>query len=176
MQEGYPFRNWSIEIYLLHETDGTLVPANVYEKAVYKLHPSFEKRAVQTYKVTPFRIDEEGWGEFDMQIILPVVHKGGEHEIKHDLNFAVEQYEALHKVVFKNPKEALLTLLRESGPIGGEGGEANGVGKKGEGAKKRNRKDKNVGFDCFLDGGRKVTDLEPTGRYGEAGGGFAAAW
>jgi transcription initiation factor IIF auxiliary subunit len=45
--EGFPQRSWNIEIVLLNE-HGEEVPANVYEKAVYKLHPSFDKRAVQS--------------------------------------------------------------------------------------------------------------------------------
>ena len=47
----------------------------------------------------PFRITEEGWGEFDMQIILTAVEKGGDHTIVHDLNFQSTQYEAKHVVV-----------------------------------------------------------------------------
>ena len=35
-------RKWSIEIWLLDER-GNDVPANCFEKAVYNLHPSFEK-------------------------------------------------------------------------------------------------------------------------------------
>lgn len=45
--EGFPQRAWNIEIVLLNE-HGEEVPATVYEKAVYKLHPSFDKRAVQS--------------------------------------------------------------------------------------------------------------------------------
>lgn len=41
-------RNWSIEVYIVHETDGSLVPANAYSAVLYKLHPSFEKRANQS--------------------------------------------------------------------------------------------------------------------------------
>ena len=41
-------RAWHIEVYLLNH-NGEEVPANVFEKAVYKLHPSFGKqRATQS--------------------------------------------------------------------------------------------------------------------------------
>ena len=40
--EGFPMRSWSIEIFLLDE-QGQEVAANVFEKATYNLHPSFEK-------------------------------------------------------------------------------------------------------------------------------------
>ena len=47
----------------------------------------------------PFRISEEGWGEFDMNIVLTAAEKGGEHTIVHDLNFQQSQYEAKHPIV-----------------------------------------------------------------------------
>lgn len=51
------------------------------------------------FKKPPFRIDEQGWGEFDMTIVLTAAHKGGEHSLNHDLNFQAERYEAKHQVV-----------------------------------------------------------------------------
>jgi transcription initiation factor IIF auxiliary subunit len=50
-------------------------------------------------KKPPFRIDEKGWGEFDMTIVLTGVGKGGDHTLEHDLNFQSERYEAKHQVV-----------------------------------------------------------------------------
>jgi transcription initiation factor IIF auxiliary subunit len=50
-------------------------------------------------KKPPFRIDEKGWGEFDMTIVLSAVGKGGDHTLAHDLNFQAERYEAKHQVV-----------------------------------------------------------------------------
>lgn len=47
----------------------------------------------------PFKIEEEGWGEFDMEIVLSAVEKGGEYPIAHDLNFAAARYEAKHPIV-----------------------------------------------------------------------------
>jgi transcription initiation factor IIF auxiliary subunit len=44
----------------------------------------------------PFRISEEGWGEFDMQIEF-IADKS--HIIQHDLNFAQERYESKHVLV-----------------------------------------------------------------------------
>ena len=115
--EGFPLRQWSIQISLLNH-DGEEVPATIFEKATYKLHPSFDKRATQgttratsctvivtdecfpsVIKRPPFRIDEEGWGEFDMEIILAAIDKGGDHTVAHDLNFQAERYEAKHVLV-----------------------------------------------------------------------------
>lgn len=50
-------------------------------------------------KKPPFRIDEKGWGEFDMTIVLSAIGKGGDHTLEHDLNFQAERYEAKHQVV-----------------------------------------------------------------------------
>jgi hypothetical protein len=40
--EGFPMRKWNIEIWLLNEA-GEEVQADVFEKVVYELHPSFAK-------------------------------------------------------------------------------------------------------------------------------------
>lgn len=53
----------------------------------------------QVIKRPPFKIQEEGWGEFDLRIIVSAVDKGGDHELLHDLNFQNERYEAEHKIV-----------------------------------------------------------------------------
>ncbi len=45
--EGFPLRRWSIQVLLLNE-HGDEIPATIFEKATYKLHPSFEKRAIQS--------------------------------------------------------------------------------------------------------------------------------
>jgi transcription initiation factor IIF auxiliary subunit len=47
----------------------------------------------------PFKISEEGWGEFDMEIICTGIDKGGDHSILHDLNFQDTRYEAKHIIV-----------------------------------------------------------------------------
>jgi transcription initiation factor IIF auxiliary subunit len=49
------------------------------------------------FKTAPFRIEEEGWGEFDMQIGLVAPDK--EHVITHDLHFQQTKYESKHTIV-----------------------------------------------------------------------------
>lgn len=94
-------RKWNMELFLVHAETGQHVPANAFERAIFHLHPSFEKRQKQIKTTPPFRIEEQGWGEFDMTIVLVPVGKGPQEEIKHDLNFAQERYEAKHEVVSK---------------------------------------------------------------------------
>ena len=117
--EGFPLRKWNIQLFLLNE-HGEEIPATIFSKALYKLHPSFEKRANQSKSspnhvlrrlseanpscpaaitAPPFRISEEGWGEFDMEIILTAIDKGGDYPLTHDLNFQSPRYEAKHTIV-----------------------------------------------------------------------------
>lgn len=127
--EGIPMRSWNIQIFLV-SADGDELPATCYEKATYVLHESFgPKRMRQTLRRPPFRIDEKGWGEFDMQIVLTPIgaSKSGEHTLAHDLNFQQERYESTHNVTFRNPKGALLDALRESGDVGDPAPKSNGV-------------------------------------------------
>lgn len=42
-----PLRSWSIEIYLVGP-NGENIPANVFEKAQYKLHETFNERQIQS--------------------------------------------------------------------------------------------------------------------------------
>ncbi|CAD0086408.1 unnamed protein product [Aureobasidium mustum] len=98
--EGFPMREWSIEVYVVGPNDEQL-PATCFEKQA------------------PFRIQEQGWGEFDMSI------PKGEQTIFHDLNFQQERYESLQQFTFRNPKPELVDRLRESGPVG----DANGAAK-----------------------------------------------
>jgi transcription initiation factor IIF auxiliary subunit len=51
------------------------------------------------FRNPPFEIREEGWGEFDMQIVLSAVEKGGDYTISHDLNFQHNSYDAKHTIV-----------------------------------------------------------------------------
>jgi len=134
--DGFPMRRWSIEIYI--EGPGKeQLEATCFEKVTYKLHESFGKRATQVKKESPFKIEEEGWGEFEMLVILTPVGnpKGGEQTIVHDLNFATEMYESHHSMTFRNPKPELAERLRESGPVGDSNGVAKAPAKKKTGAR-----------------------------------------
>ncbi|KAJ5746041.1 Transcription initiation factor TFIID subunit 14 [Penicillium odoratum] len=151
--EGFPQRSWSIEVYVVNDK-GEQIPASIFDKVTYHLHPSFGSRATQTFKNPPFRIQEEGWGEFDMQIELTADKS---HFVNHDLNFLQERYESKHTITFKNPKPAFLAALRESGPVPGDD---SGIKKRGavgeESAKKKKRTEKNVDMDKLAEGLQKL--------------------
>ncbi|KAG8630935.1 hypothetical protein KVT40_000075 [Elsinoe batatas] len=143
----FPLRRWTITIFIVGE-DGNEYPASPFEKVTYKLHESFGARAKQVFKQAPFTISEEGWGEFEMVIVVTPLGnpKGGEVLVVHDLNFGQERYEAFHTVTFRNPKPELAERLRESGSVG----ETNGAGAGGGAGEKGKKKGK----------GNRAVDME----------------
>jgi transcription initiation factor IIF auxiliary subunit len=69
-----------------------------------------------------------------MTIDLYTSEKGGKNTLVHDLNFAKPRYEAKHQITFKNPNNALIGLLRETGPVPGD---ENGRNKKSNNEKRK---------------------------------------
>jgi transcription initiation factor TFIID/TFIIF subunit len=54
------------------------------------------------FKKPPFKLEEQGWGEFDMGVQLHFAEKGGSKDLAHDLHFQVPKYEITHVVVCPN--------------------------------------------------------------------------
>lgn len=129
-QPGFPLRHWSIQINLIHQETKQEVTADCLSKVTYKLHESFGAKATQVKKSAPFRIEEDGWGEFELDIYLTDLG-GKEHHLKHDLNFGQERYENKQVITFKNPKGELAATLRSSGTVPGDAGGDLANGKKG---------------------------------------------
>lgn len=160
--EGFPMREWSIRIFLLGDK-GEELPASCFDKVTYRLHPTFPN-PTRVIKKPPFLLSEKGWGEFDMNIVLHAVDKGGDHNLAHDLNFQKTRYESIHVVTFTNPRPNLLKQLALSGSIPGElAPEENGVGKrdkrKNDGddrSKKKSRGEKTFDMEKLADGLQKL--------------------
>ncbi|KAK9477982.1 yeats family-domain-containing protein [Lipomyces japonicus] len=142
--EGYPMREWSVQVHLVGPS-GEELPATLFSEVTFHLHPTFEN-PTRTFKKPPFKLTETGWGEFDLGITLHTAEHGGDKKINHDLNFLAASYDVEHKVAFKNPSAALLKLLAESGPIGEAEGDDSKKGKRKhdapDGPKKKNKLDK----------------------------------
>ncbi|OLL24475.1 Transcription initiation factor TFIID subunit 14, partial [Neolecta irregularis DAH-3] len=98
--------------------NGESLPASFIEKVVYKLHPTFAQPN-RTLKKPPFKLEEQGWGEFDLEVALTFAEKAGEKILRHDLHFQQQTYEVPHVLSFKNPKPGLTRLLAESGAVPG---------------------------------------------------------
>ncbi|KAK9464472.1 yeats family-domain-containing protein [Lipomyces arxii] len=140
VSEGFPMRKWSVKVSLVGP-NGEELPANIFDKVTYRLHPTFQNPN-RVLKKPPFKLEEQGWGEFDMTIVLHVVDKGGEHTVVHDLNFLEAKYDANHKLSFPTNRPLLLKLLAESGSVPEIGGGAGAPGSPlyAENTKKEKRK------------------------------------
>ncbi|OBA15411.1 uncharacterized protein OGAPODRAFT_49586 [Ogataea polymorpha] len=115
VQEGFPMREWAIQISLVDDK-GVEQPATLFEKVTYHLHPTFAN-PVRSFKKPPFRIEEQGWGGFDIPITLTVMEKGGEKKINHDLNFMKEKYVIDTPITINTNKPALLSELAKTGYV-----------------------------------------------------------
>ena len=131
-------REWSIRIFVVGP-NGEELPASIFDKVTYRLHPTFQNPTRSTaqssyfpyspclmsqyspmngleyrsmlrsrlvmaimcivIKRQPFKLEERGWGEFDMEVVLHGADKGGDHLIRHDLNFQKPKYEITHVIV-----------------------------------------------------------------------------
>lgn len=134
--EGFPMRKWSISVSLVGPNDQDL-PATIFDRVTYKLHPTFQN-PTRVIKKPPFKIEEQGWGEFDLVIVLHTADKGGDHTITHDLNFAQTSYTVNHTLNFPTNKPGLARLLAESGPVPGYNAPgASGVAQQDAGEKRK---------------------------------------
>lgn len=117
--ENFPIRQWSIQIGLLDQS-GNEIAANILDRVTYTLHPTFAN-PVRTLKTPPFRVEEQGWGEFDVPIavhLVGVAGKQGERKFSHDLNFLQERYTVDHTISVPTNKSQLLnSILQESGTV-----------------------------------------------------------
>src|SRR5271156_5920772 len=68
------------------------------------------------FKKQPFKLEEQGWGEFDMTILLHHAEKGGQTTIHHDLNFQAPKYENTHVLVPLHPAFYTLISFSRSSP------------------------------------------------------------
>lgn len=117
VQEGFPMREWTIQVSLVNDK-GVEVPATIFDKVTYALHPTFVN-PVRSFKKPPFAIQEQGWGGFDIPITLTLMEKGGDKKINHDLNFYKEKYVIDKQITINTTKPNLLKELAKSGPVPG---------------------------------------------------------
>lgn len=115
VQEGFPMREWSIQVSLVNDK-GVEIPATIFDKVTYALHPTFAN-PVRSFKKPPFTIQEQGWGGFDIPITLTLIEKGGDKKINHDLNFYKEKYVIDKQISINTTKPNLLKELAKSGPV-----------------------------------------------------------
>ncbi|KAJ1722538.1 transcription factor TFIIF complex subunit Tfg3, partial [Coemansia biformis] len=99
----YSLRKWSCTL-----LDGRPRASNAahlpYIKEVeFVLHETFDNRH-RVVRRPPFRVEEEGWGEFDLVVIVHFVNCPEPLQFIHDLNFHEgELYEKKHHLVRPRP-------------------------------------------------------------------------
>ncbi|KAJ8660274.1 hypothetical protein O0I10_004136 [Lichtheimia ornata] len=112
--EGHPLRNWKIKLVAVEngkDKKGRL--SELLDHVEYILHPTFENpRRVVTKE--PYVLQEKGWGEFDMRIVLNFANNVATEVLLFDLSFMQSSYSVIRTVVFQNPTQELLALLRSS--------------------------------------------------------------
>ncbi|KAG9287820.1 hypothetical protein G9A89_017415 [Geosiphon pyriformis] len=110
MEAGYPIRKWKVALFAVNDI-GEKSPMRFVEKVEYHLHPTFEK-PIRVVKKPPFTLTEQGWGEFDMRIVLHFIDKTiPTKTLEHDLNFTKNHYEVPHILTFTDPKLPFKRLL-----------------------------------------------------------------
>ncbi|KAI8351460.1 yeats family-domain-containing protein [Choanephora cucurbitarum] len=120
--EGHPWRNWKITLVAMDgekEVKGKL--SVILDHVEYILHPTFEEpRRVK--KEEPYILQEKGWGEFDMRVVLYFTENITDPQVLlFDLNFALSNYSITHTVKFPNASPELIELLSRE-PLPRKGG------------------------------------------------------
>ncbi|KAF9112652.1 hypothetical protein BGX27_002997 [Mortierella sp. AM989] len=111
--QGFLMRKWKISLMGIN-ANGEEEPLPYVERVEYLLHETFAQplRKVAEY---PFMLQEKGWGEFDMKIMLYFVDNSAPPFVMdHDLNFQATHYEVPHTLTFKpDLKPSFLKLLNQ---------------------------------------------------------------
>ncbi|ORZ15644.1 yeats family-domain-containing protein [Absidia repens] len=110
--DGNTLRSWKVS--LVAVDDGKEVPGKLQamlDHVEYILHPTFfnPRREV---KDEPYLLKEEGWGEFDLRIILHFADDFAPREIiVFDLNFREPKYSKTHAVTFSDVSAEVASYL-----------------------------------------------------------------
>ncbi|KAI7908048.1 yeats family-domain-containing protein [Cokeromyces recurvatus] len=110
--DGHPWRNWKITLVAMdgeEEVKGKL--SIILDHVEYILHPTF-KDPIRAKEEEPYLLQEKGWGEFDMRIVLYFAdHITDPQVLLFDLNFAMSNYSVIHTIEFPNASPELIKLL-----------------------------------------------------------------
>ncbi|CAO3618085.1 unnamed protein product [Cunninghamella blakesleeana] len=112
--EGHPMRNWKIRLVAVDsgkEHKGKLT--HILDRVEYILHPTFENPR-RVANCEPYMLQEKGWGEFDMRILLHFVDNLVPPEIiEFDLNFRQANYAVIHKKTFPDAPPEFVAILNK---------------------------------------------------------------
>ncbi|KAI8324936.1 hypothetical protein GQ54DRAFT_295770 [Martensiomyces pterosporus] len=109
----YSLRTWSCTLQEGRPRFPNVTQLPYVKKVEFILHETFENSHRVTSRA-PFRVEEEGWGEFDLAIIVHFVNCSEPHTIIHDLSFQEgETYNKTYPFKIPNPSAGLLTLFNK---------------------------------------------------------------
>ncbi|KAJ2410486.1 transcription factor TFIIF complex subunit Tfg3 [Coemansia sp. RSA 2526] len=109
----YSLRRWSCTLLEGRPRASNATQLPYIKKVEFILHETF-KNPHRVVHHPPFRVEEEGWGEFDLVSIIHFVNCPEPLRITHDLNFHVgEHYESKYPLIVPNPSAAFLTLFNK---------------------------------------------------------------
>ncbi|KAF9584591.1 hypothetical protein BGW38_005906, partial [Lunasporangiospora selenospora] len=137
---GHHIRKWKITIQGVNANgDDEALPYVDYVE--YILHQTFDHpvRKVTEY---PFVLQEKGWGEFDMKIMLYFTDKSVSPTVlDHDLNFRQTHYTVSHNLTFKSDVKPGFLKLLTSRPASISEGDTSYDSTAGDGLTHKRRRD-----------------------------------
>ncbi|KAJ1737230.1 transcription factor TFIIF complex subunit Tfg3 [Coemansia sp. Benny D160-2] len=107
----YSLRRWSCTLHEGRSQVAGTTQLPYIQKVEFILHETFDTphRVVTR---APFRVEEEGWGEFDLIVIVHMANSPDTYKIVHDLNFQEgESYTKRYPFVIPNPTPGFLALF-----------------------------------------------------------------
>ncbi|KAJ2556613.1 transcription factor TFIIF complex subunit Tfg3 [Coemansia sp. RSA 1933] len=114
----YSLRTWSCTLQEGRSRiagSSTLLP--YVHKVEFIMHETFDN----PHKVVshaPFRVEEEGWGEFDLVVVVYLAHCSDSYRIIHDLSFHEgESYTKRYSFSVPAPSPAFLALFNKPAPF-----------------------------------------------------------
>ncbi|KAM3163671.1 SAS5-like protein [Lachancea thermotolerans] len=113
--EGLPLRQWQVNVLILGP-NGDESPAYIFEKCIYRLHPTF-RNPIRTKIEAPFSLKEKGWGEFTFSISCFFLRGAGEVEFLHELTFQDEVYYLDFNIKVPCHVPELRRVLELTGPV-----------------------------------------------------------
>ncbi|ORY97176.1 yeats family-domain-containing protein [Syncephalastrum racemosum] len=114
--EGHQIRRWRISITAVHNgNEQRTLLSRLLDHVEYILHPTF-KNPRRVVKEEPYILEEKGWGEFDMRIVLYFIDGLANTEVVlFDLHFMIPTYSLVHTIHFAQPGPELISILDRYG-------------------------------------------------------------
>ncbi|KAJ2492110.1 transcription factor TFIIF complex subunit Tfg3 [Coemansia sp. RSA 2050] len=109
----YSLRTWSCTVQEGRAKGTNALQLPYVKKVEFILHETFENPH-RVVSHPPFKVEEEGWGEFDLVIMVHFVNCPEPYKIVHDLNFhSGESYRKSYDFVIPNPSPGFLALFNK---------------------------------------------------------------